>query len=530
MSEATLVSAGRTTELEFRRLLETLPAGAYTCDPDGLITYFNQHAVRLWGRVPKLNDAVDRFCGSFKLFSVEGSPISHDRCWMALALQMQREYNGHEIVIERPDGERRTALAHANPIHDESGKLLGAVNVLVDITERKRAQEAMAQAQRMEAVGRLAGGIAHDLNNMLVVILGYADFAVRKMDDAHAAREDLEQIQKAASRSASLTAQLLAFARRDLVRPRQLDLSALVEGSEHMLRALLGEHVELELKLAPDLGRVLADAGRMEQVLLNLVLNARDAMPRGGHLTVETRAQEIDKSYLRAQPAVKIEPGWYALMTVSDTGHGMDRATLDRAFEPFFTTKALGLGTGLGLAMVYGAVKQAGGLVWAYSEPGKGTVVKVYLPVVSGEEGRESEEIPRHQRRPCGETVLLVEDEDLVREMAARTLTEAGYVCLAASSGAEALELIQRHGNPIDLVLTDAVMPGMCGRELADQLRVVRPGVEVLFSSGYTEDDVLRRGLIGPAAPFLQKPFSPQALVERVGDILEASRKQEQIR
>jgi two-component system, cell cycle sensor histidine kinase and response regulator CckA len=521
MSEATLAPAGRNTELEFRRLLETLPAGAYTCDPDGLITYFNQHAVRLWGRAPKLNDPADRFCGSFKLFAADGSPLTHDQCWMALALRTEREYNGHEVVIERADGERRTALAHANPIHDESGKLIGAVNVLVDITERKRTQEALAQAQRMEAVGRLAGGIAHDLNNMLVVILGYADFATRRMDQLDPGRDDLEQIKKAASRSASLTAQLLAFARRDLIQPRRVDLSALVRDSEQMLRALLGENIDLELKLAEDPGWVLADAGRIEQVLLNLVLNARDAMPQGGHLTLETSRTTIDQSYLQTRPAIRIEPGDYIMLAVSDSGHGMDRATLERSFEPFFTTKPVGRGTGLGLAMVYGAVKQAGGMVWAYSEPGLGAVVKAYLPVATDSETRESGEAAHQRRQPSGETVLLVEDEPQVRELAARALQEAGYLCLAASSGAEALGLLREHTGPIDLVFSDAVMPGMSGCELAERVRLIRPDLEMLFSSGYTEDDVLRRGLIRPGSPFLQKPFSPEGLVERVGAILD---------
>jgi two-component system, cell cycle sensor histidine kinase and response regulator CckA len=521
MSEATLAAAGRNTELEFRRLLETLPAGAYTCGPDGLITYFNQHAVRLWGRAPRLNDSVDRFCGSFKLFTADGSPLAHDQCWMALALRMEREYNGHEVIIERPDGERRTALAHANPIHDESGKLIGAVNVLVDITERKRAQEALAQAQRMEAVGRLAGGIAHDLNNMLVVILGYADFAARRLDRLDAGLDDLEQIKKAASRSAALTAQLLAFARRDLIRPRRVDLSTLISGSEQMLRALLGDNIELELKLADDPGSVLADAARIEQVVINLVLNARDAMPQGGRLALETSRVTIDPNYLKTHPGIRIEPGDYILLAVSDTGHGMDRATLERAFEPFFTTKPVGQGTGLGLAMVYGAVKQAGGLVWAYSEPGLGAVVKVYLPVVPGSETREFGNGIRRSRRASGETVLLVEDEPQVRELAARALQEAGYRCLTASSGAEALELLRDHAGPIDLVFSDAVMPGMSGRELAERVGLLRPDLNLLFSSGYTEDDVLRRGLVRPGSPFLQKPFSPETLVERVGTILD---------
>jgi signal transduction histidine kinase len=508
-------------ELEFRRLLDKLPAGAYTCDPQGLITYYNPQAAQLWGRKPRLNDPVDRFCGSFRLFAADGSPIAHDRCWMALALETQQEFNGCEILVERPDGDRRTVLAYANPVHDESGGLQGAVNVLVDVTDRKHAEEALSQAQRMEAVGRLAGGIAHDLNNMLLAILGNAEFLARSLDSGDARRADLEQIKAAANRSASLTAQLLAFARRDLVQPQHLDLNKLIAGNERMLQPLLGENIELHVSLGEGAGTIFADPGRLEQVLLNLVLNARDAMPRGGRLTIETRGVTLDESAGRSHGGVTIVPGRYLVLSVGDTGHGMSRDTLARVFEPFFTTKGIGEGTGLGLAMVYGAVKQAGGFVWAYSEPGEGTVFRLYFPTRAepATEGPPAAGPPPSRARRAA-TVLVVEDEPIVRDIARQALEAEAYTCLAVSSGAEALELVRRNGGAIELVIVDAVMPGMSGAETVARMHALCPDLAVLFTSGYMEEDVLRRGLIGPDRPFIQKPFSPVALADRVEEVL----------
>jgi two-component system cell cycle sensor histidine kinase/response regulator CckA len=522
------IALDRTTtgqgETEFRRLLETLPAGAYTCDRSGLITYYNREAARLWGRHPRLNDPVDRFCGSFRLFGPDGAPITHDRCWMALALEQQQGYNGCEIVVERPDGDRRSALAYANPIYDESGSLVGAVNVLVDITDRKHAEEALSQSQRMEAVGRLAGGIAHDLNNMLLAITGYAEFLSRALDEQDGRRADLEQIKLCANRSAALTAQLLAFARRDVVQPRPLDLNVLISRSERMLRPLLGESIELQMSLAEGDAMVHADPGRLEQALLNLVFNARDAMPRGGRLLIETRKALLDKSAWPAHGGVKFEPGRYVVLSVTDTGHGMDRSTLARVFEPFFTTKGVGQGTGLGLAMVYGTVKRAGGFIWAYSEPEVGTVFRIYLPAGPGPAREPEGPEPSGMPEPRDATVLVVEDEAVVRDIVRQTLEDAGYRCLTAASGSEALELVRRQGDAIDLVIADAVMPGMNGGEAVARIQALRPGLAVLFTSGFSEDDVLRRGLIGRGEPFIQKPFSPDALADRVAEILRVQR------
>ncbi|MGH2706819.1 MAG: ATP-binding protein, partial [Actinomycetota bacterium] len=325
---------------------------------------------------------------------------------------------------------------------------------------------------------------------------------------------------RAALRAARLTRQLLAFSRKQVLQPRIVDLNGVVAELTAMLRRIIGEHVELRLQLEPGLGRVLADPGQLEQVLLNLALNARDAMPRGGSLTVETFRTDLTEEYARARPGVLIRPGPYAVLAVSDTGHGMDKATLSRTFEPFFTTKGPGQGTGLGLSVVYGIVKQSDGYVWAYSEPGQGTTFKIYLPVTT--EGAAPRRISQPVAQPgTGELVLVVEDEAPVRLMAKRALEEAGYQVVEAENGREALELLAGRDGKIDLLLTDVVMPGIGGRELAARVAEVVPGIPVLFTSGYTDGEILRRGLLEPGAAFIQKPFTPNAIVRMVRRQLE---------
>jgi nitrogen-specific signal transduction histidine kinase/ActR/RegA family two-component response regulator len=385
----------------------------------------------------------------------------------------------------------------------------------MDTTERRRVEEGLRLAHRMESVGRLAGGVAHEANNQMTVVLGAARLVLDRPDLPAPVRTDLELIRKAAERTAAVTAQLLAFSRRQLLKPEVLDLAAVVAGWEPVLRRVMGEDCEVTLRLDPGTGRIKADPGQLEQVLLNLALNARDAMPQGGSLTVETSRTELTPAYARLKTGVAIRPGWYAVLSVSDTGVGMDQATAGRIFEPFFTTKAPGRGTGLGLSTVYGIVKQSDGYVWVYSEPGQGSAFKIYLPLT--DEVAPGREEPVAVLPPAGAaSVLVVEDEPRVRGIARRALEGAGYRVLEAESGPEALELLRRPGAKVALVLTDVVLPGMNGPELACRVAELAPGTPVVLTSGYPDGEIGRRGLLAPGAAFLSKPFTPEALVTLV--------------
>jgi two-component system, cell cycle sensor histidine kinase and response regulator CckA len=370
-------------------------------------------------------------------------------------------------------------------------------------------------------VGQLAGGVAHEANNQMTVVLGAANFLLGRSDLPDEARKDLEYIREAAERTAGITAQLLAFSRRQVIQARVLDLDEAVQGLEGMLRRALGGRSKLMLQLRAK-ERVKVDPGQLAQVLLNLVLNARDAMPLGGQVTIETRVTELTERYARQRPGIAIRPGAYAVVVVSDSGHGMSRETLARIFEPFYTTKPIGKGTGLGLATVYGIVKQSNGYVWAYSELGQGTTFKVYLPL-------ETESLPETSKAALplsgsGELLLLVEDDAPVRHMTTRALQEFGYRVIEADGWDQALEAVERDHGGIALLITDVVLPGMDGPELARRVTELKPGLPVLFISGYTDEDVVRRGLVEGGHPFLQKPFTPEALVSEVSELLKRRR------
>jgi CheY-like chemotaxis protein len=370
----------------------------------------------------------------------------------------------------------------------------------------------------MEGIGRLAGGIAHDFNNLLTAIQGHAQFLIEDLIADHPSRGDAEEIKRAADRAATLTRQLLAFSRRQVLQPQILDLNAIIRDMNKMLRRVIREDIALVTDLATGAWPVFADAGQIEQVLMNLVVNARDAMPDGGVLTVETRNVEVGEGFMGSGGV--INAGRYVAIIVSDTGIGMDADTRSRIFEPFFTTKPEGQGTGLGLATVYGIIRQSGGNISVYSEPGRGTTFKSLLPRADEDAAPEPKPTPTEMAHGW-ESVLVVEDDPVVRSMTSKVLTDRGYSVLEAESGDEAIRLAREYDGPIDLVLTDIVMPRMSGRKLAESVRIMHPSARVLFMSGYTESHVVRGGLIDPDAPFVEKPFSPEQLAGSVRSALD---------
>ena len=444
------------------------------------------------------------------------------------ALREQQPFSTEYRVIW-PDGSVHwLAVVGRATYSRHAGRPMRMRGILLDMTERKRTEERMQEVMRLEAIGRLAGGIAHDLNNMLVAILGFSDLLAQTMAADDPRLEDVQQINEAAERSAELTRQLLAFARRELIQPRKLDLNAVVRYAAGMLRPVLGENITLVLQLSPDVRPIHADPGRVEQILMNLVLNSRDAMPRGGQVTVATAdvVLELDNPAAQQQPETP-PAGDYAMLVVSDTGHGIDPDTLQHIWEPFFTTKPAGKGTGLGLSVVYGSVKQSGGFVRADSEVGSGTVVRVYWPLITTETEQVAE-LPSSRAAERGsEMVLVVEDERVVRALMVRGLTSLGYRCLEAGDADEALVVLQLE-KQIDLVITDVVMPGISGGELGLIIGERYPTIPVLYTSAFADNEVVRRGLLDAARPFLQKPFGPRDLARKVREVLDSAALQEQ--
>jgi PAS domain S-box-containing protein len=396
-----------------------------------------------------------------------------------------------------------------------------------DLTERKRAEETLRQteeqlrqAQKMEAIGQLAGGVAHDFNNLLTVIHGYSELILTSLDESSHLRQDVREIMHASERASSLTHQLLAFSRKQVLQPKVLDLNAHVSDMDKMLRRMIGENIELVTLLAKDLGRIKADPGQIEQVILNLAVNARDAMPNGGKLTIETANAELDEGYARTH--ITVIPGRYVMLSVSDTGVGMPPEVRERIFEPFFTTKENGKGTGLGLSTVYGIIKQSGGNIWVYSEPGLGTTFKIYLPRIEEDTQSLKPSAVSTKSLQGSETILLVEDEEIVRKLACTILQKNGYKVLEAPNGEEALRIVQgQNGNPIHLLVTDVVMPGMSGRQLADQLARLRPEMKILYISGYTDNAIVHHGVLDAGMSYIQKPFTMEGLARKVREVLD---------
>jgi len=422
----------------------------------------------------------------------------------------------HRVV--RPDGSVRWVHEKAAVVRDPQGRPLRMVGTVQDITERRQLEDQLRQSQKMEAIGRLAGGIAHDLNNALTAIAGYAELALGEVASDHAARADVEEIRRAAERAGSVTRQLLAFSRKQLLEPRVFDLNDTIAGICRLLSRLLGTDIEVKAELALEPLHVLGDPGQVEQAVLNLAVNARDAMPSGGRLVLATTRETIDDAFARSHPPMPA--GQYNVLRVSDSGHGMARETLARIFEPFFTTKDVGKGTGLGLSMVYGTLKQIGGFIFVDSELNHGTTFRLYFPAAAAPaRDAAATSVSRSERRGH-ETLLIAEDEPSVRSLVASSLRRDGYRLLIAASAEEALATAQAHDGPIDLLLTDAMMPGKSGVELANLMTIRRPGIPVIIMSGYTEETLDVPGLGEPIA-LLQKPFTPRDLRRRIREVLD---------
>jgi PAS domain S-box-containing protein len=498
-----------------RQVIDVDPSLIFAKDRDGRFTLVNQACAEMYGTT------VEALVGKRDAdFDANTEEVSAFRQADLAVMTTGRAMLIPEEPITDSKGKVHWLQTVKVPIVGRDGSADQVLGVSTDITNRKNLEEQLRQSHKMEAVGTLAGGIAHDFNNLLTTVLGYSDLVLNTLPADSPHRADIREVAKAGERAAALTRQLLAFSRKQFVEPKVLDLNVVVADMETMLRRLIGADIQLETLMEPSLGRVKADRVQIEQALMNLVVNARDAMPRGGNLTIETRNVEL--TALMAHGQFRVEPGRYVLLATSDTGVGIDGDTRARIFEPFFTTKEKGRGTGLGLSTVYGIVQQSGGSLWLDSEPGRGSKFTIYLPRVEDPLGVvEARDAP-----PVGgrETILLVEDEDAVRRLAFSVLSEHGYTVLEAKDGDEAMRLIECGGMVIDMVLTDGVMPGMPVSDLVGKIRSALPGARILLMSGYTGEAILRRGILESDMPFLEKPFTSGSLLRKVRTVLDARR------
>jgi PAS domain S-box-containing protein len=502
------------SERRFRAIFDQVLEGVILLRPDGVVVDVNRPALELAGM--RFGELVGRPLWATRWRDVVGDLRPSLRSAVLDAAE-GKPFRA-EVVVPGGDGQQRTFDFSINPVRPEAGTTAFLIVEARDISDKVRLEAQVRQSLKMDAIGRLAGGIAHDFNNLLTVITGFADILLAQQQPPDTA-EVLGEILKAGERAAALTRQLLAFSRRQLLAPQVLDLNAVVIDLEKMLARIIGEDIDFATSLDPGLRPVLADRSQIEQILMNLVVNARDAMHAGGKLTIATCNVKLDDSYARTHAGPS--PGRYVLLSVSDTGIGMSEEVKSRIFEPFFSTKEMGKGTGLGLATVFGIVKQSGGSIEVYSEPSAGTTFKIYLP--QAEEGAPNRPLSGVIPPPRGtETVLLVEDDESVRALTRRILAEWGYQVLEASNGEAALQLAQQQASAIHLLLSDVVMPRMGGSRLAEQLRSLFPELRVLYLSGFTDDAVVRHGLLTAEVDFLQKPFSPVLLARKVRDVLDA--------
>ncbi|HLN32778.1 MAG TPA: PAS domain S-box protein [Gemmataceae bacterium] len=480
---------------------------------DGLVTTWNPGAERLLGY------SKEEIVG--KHFSILQTPEDdHFVEEILTRIRKGERVPAREAAMQRMDGTRAEISISAAPILNFQGEAVGVSMMALDVSEKRRLQEQLRQTQRMAALGSLAGGVAHDFNNLLTIISGYSDIVLDRLVAGDETRELVTEIKEAGHRAAGLTRQLLAFSRKQVLEPRVLTLNTILSQSEKLLRRLLGEDIDLAMVLRSDVGLVKADAGQIDQVLMNLAVNARDAMPRGGKLTIETASVELDECYCQSRSDVK--PGRYVMLAVSDTGFGMDNHTKHLLFEPFFTTKAPGKGVGLGLAMVHDFIKQSGGHIAVYSEPGQGATFKLYLPEFVGLSSAGEGQIAIQKFAPGTETILIVEDDEGVRVLTKQFLQHCGYTVLDAATAEEGLSLAESYSHPIDLLLVDVVLPGMDGPRMAERLALLRPEIKVLYFSGYTDNAVVRHGILKSKDWFLQKPFTRNGLAQEVRAVLDS--------
>jgi PAS domain S-box-containing protein len=508
----------RESERRLAIMLNSIGDAVISTNDRGAVTFLNPVAVTLTGWNPQ--EAAGRdITEVFHIRSRETNDPIESPVRRALAEKRIVELPSNTKLVAR-DGKEISIDDSAAPTIDDAGAVTGAVLVFRDISERQQLEEQLRQSQKMEAIGRLAGGLAHDFNNMMTAVIGQSDMLLRQIDPDHPFHEKIGEIKRAGERAAALTAQLLAFSRKQVLQPEVLEINRLVQELEEMLRRLIGEDIDLVIRLDETTGKVKADPNQLQQVILNLVVNARDAMPEGGRLVIETSNAFLDEAY--ANRHAEVTPGAYVKLAISDTGHGIAPEVQAHIFEPFFTTKPQGAGTGLGLSMVYGIVKQSGGHIWVYSEPGFGTTFKIYLPRTD----EVAEVVPLRAEWPelprGTETVLLVEDEELVRDLVRELLEVCGYRVLEAADGEAAIELFEREQLQVDLLITDLVMPRIGGRQLAERLRALRPEIKILYMSGYTDDIIIHRGVMSESAAFIQKPFTLDDLARRVREILDA--------
>jgi two-component system cell cycle sensor histidine kinase/response regulator CckA len=510
------------SEEKYRQLVNYAPSGILELDiaANKLIT---------------VNDVACEYTGYTKeeLFSMNLFDLLTEDSKRLFKERVSKMSGGEEISesieykIKRKDGKELVCIVNSRITFDEDGRPIKSTIVVNDITdlrqseeEKKKLEAQFIQAQKMEAIGRLAGGVAHDFNNLMTSVIGNADLALMNLREENPLREYLKEIEKAGDRAASLTRQLLAFSRKQIFKPEVLDLNNGIREIEKMLGRMIEDDIELKTAPGPSLCRVEVDPTHIDQVIMNLAINARDAMPQGGKLTIETTNVELDKACFRTH-GVEEQPGPYVMLAVSDTGIGMDEETQSHIFEPFFTTKKRGKGTGLGLSTVYGIVKQSGGFIWVYSEPGQGTTFKVYLPRVEGDAESVKKERAPMEDLSGSETVLIVEDDDALRDLAQRILQLYGYRVLEAKQGEDALRVTDEHEGPIQLMVTDVVMPGMSGRELAERLKPLYPDMKILYMSGYTDNSIVHHGVLAKGLNFIQKPFTPEGLASKVREILD---------
>jgi len=504
-------AALRASEASYATLVEKAPLGIYRSTPAGRFLSANPALARILGygsveEVLALDMARDVYADA-----------DERRRLIEQDTYTERVYDELEATWKKKDGTRIRVQLSVRASRDAQGRVEYYEAFVRDITSQRQLEAQLAQAQKMEAIGRLAGGVAHDFNNLLTVILSYSDLLLEDLPKDAGSRDDIEQIRKAALGASELTRQLLAFSRQQVLQPKIVDLNAAITGIEKLLARVLREDIQLRCTLAPDTGTVKVDPGQLEQVIMNLAVNARDAMPNGGQLTIETAIVDLDEAYMQAHPVAA--PGRYAMLAVTDTGVGMDATTQARIFEPFFTTKDAGKGTGLGLATVQGIVQQSGGFIWVYSEPNHGTCFKVYLPRVDAPVSKAEEAAGDAMHGT--ETVIVVEDMAAVRAVTCEMLKRFGFTVYDAADGITALQIAEQLTGRVDLLVTDVVMPDINGRDLASRFQKTRPELKVLYMSGYTDDAVVRHGILQEGIAYLQKPFTPKSLVRKVREVLD---------